>query len=152
MKDSLGPYGLIKGLTVVFIFGLIFIIALLPKLSDRTVFDPPVSYYANVYQEMYPTSVTILDRQQDVKSYEIVFSTSASKDTVFAWYDTQYPAHGWTHILLYGSPEQESMYRFWDYVIDECRSLGLTVEYNQQNNTYLHIIVLTEGRMCRVIK
>lgn len=89
--------------------------------------------------------------QGALKSYDIVFSTSASKETVFAWYDAAYPAHGWGHILLYSSPEQERMYRFWDYAIDDCRSLELTVEYNQQQNTCCQIINLNEGRMCRRI-
>jgi hypothetical protein len=148
MKKSFGPEGAIAVSVGLFIV-LIVIMIMLPKRKDIPVFDPPVTHYASVYQDMYPSDVTILERQDDVKSYEIVFSTSATKDTVFDWYDARYAAHGWTHILLYSSPEEERLNRYWDYVIDRCRSLGLIVEYNQYQNTYSHIIILSEGRMCR---
>jgi hypothetical protein len=144
MKKSFGPGEAVKALGIVFGLAVLLVI-ILPK---QTTFDPAVSFYANIYQDMYPNNVTILKREQRVKSYEILFSTSASKETVFAWYDAQYAAHGWTHILLYSSPEEERLNRYWDYPMD-CRSLGLTVEYNQQQNTYRHVIILNEGRMCR---
>lgn len=84
------------------------IIIFLPRRKDIPIFDPDVTHYNYIYQDLYPNA-TILERQKDLKSYEIIFTTPASKDEVTAWYEMNYTAHGWKHKRNLAGTEQEAL-------------------------------------------
>ena len=124
------------------------IILFLPRRKDIPIFDPDVTYYNTIYQELYPNA-TVLERKKDLKSYEIVFTTPASKDQVTAWYEANYKTQGWRKMGSFGNAEEEARVYTLDYEIDSCRTLGLSVIFDPQTQRYTHRIVLGEGRMCR---
>jgi hypothetical protein len=109
--------------------------------SERTLVN-----YPQIYQERYDQEVTILSQDTTPTSSTTVFSTTATMEEVFAWYDTMYAAHGWVDRLI-RPPEEEYRFLDWDYAVDGLCWLGLQVKYTPSTKIYIHRVSLF-GKSC----